>query len=161
MKTLKTFDWNGIEIRVVRRNELATYARFVEERRIIAPNGGVVLNTYSKLPQIEEDVIKFLNRQASRHGKESVNRLLTIELDVHELIKYSGGRLPVDWSAGDAVANTETKTVGFVLEVFEGFDVRTDADGVVFAGNLQKYDPVTHKDYQIAPSTLEKIKNMR
>ena len=65
-----------------------------------------------------------------------------------------GGKIKI----GDVVANTETRTIGVVRDVFEDDgDVRTDADGVVDARNLEHYSKMKHKDYQIAPSTKREI----
>ena len=65
-----------------------------------------------------------------------------------------GGKIKV----GDVVANTETRTIGVVRDVFEDDgDIRTDADGVVYARNLEHYSKIKHKDYQIAPSTKREI----
>jgi len=56
------------------------------------------------------------------------------------------------FNIGDVVANLETKWIGNVLDVFDRGDVRTDADGVVFGGVLELYEPERHKGYHIAPS---------
>jgi len=58
---------------------------------------------------------------------------------------------------GDVVANKRTKWIGIVRSEEDRGELRTDADGMVYIKNLEKYDPKKHKNYHIAPSTKKEI----
>lgn len=66
------------------------------------------------------------------------------------------------FKVGDVVANTKSKNIGTVLDVFEsGDDLRTDADGVVSISNLEIYDKNKHSGFNIAPSIKEKLESKK
>lgn len=58
---------------------------------------------------------------------------------------------------GDVVANKRTKWIGTVRSEEDRGEVRTDADGMVYIRNLEKYDPKKHKNYHIAPSMKKEL----
>lgn len=62
------------------------------------------------------------------------------------------------------VYNKRYNTIGIILDVFSDGDIRTDADGVVYASDLKilnSFDQINTLqkivDAKIAPSTLELI----
>lgn len=65
----------------------------------------------------------------------------------------------------DVVYNKHYNTIGIVRDMFDYQDLRTDADGVVYAEDCIKINTmdmldayIINKNVNIAPSTLEEIK---
>lgn len=100
MKIKKQFEWEGIPIKIVLRDErcVMTGALITDEVRVLAPNGGIVMNpayktTYKAIPAMVED---FLARQVRMHGIDTVKIILTRELTGKDLINSNMGRIPVE-----------------------------------------------------------------
>ncbi len=66
-----------------------------------------------------------------------------------------------EFKVGDFVANTRTKTIGEVIDVFDRGEVRTDMDGVVSVSELKIYNPDEHNDYELIRSPMEEFKKKR
>jgi hypothetical protein len=64
-----------------------------------------------------------------------------------------------NFKIGDYVYHRKHNTIGKVIDVFDRGDVRTDADGVVYTGELEIYDEGNpkHKKAHIAPSTQREL----
>ena len=62
-----------------------------------------------------------------------------------------------EFKVGDVVANTRTITIGIVRLPEDRGELKTDADSNVNVSELEMYDPIKHRDYQIAPSTAAEL----
>ena len=113
----------------------------------------------------EEVVISGLPGQkeayAIKLSKESVKQARGILPKPRPKKKASLGADGEEIREGELAYNKQTKTLGIVRDVFrDGHgDVRTDADGVVAADVLERYEPKKHKRVKVAPITVRETVN--
>ena len=84
MKVLKTFTYEGIEMRIVKRSEpYMNSGETVEVRRVMGPNGGVIplqIGHRETLKSIQQRAIEMLEGFRANKGLEAVKEELTKDL---------------------------------------------------------------------------------
>tara|TARA_R110002096_G_scaffold362661_1_gene555843 strand:+ start:3214 stop:5445 length:2232 start_codon:yes stop_codon:yes gene_type:complete len=151
----EVFEW----VEVYKRNNKEHYDNFNEE--VEYEEEKIDLNNANDLPEVF--FLEIRERlEEDGHSEEEIDNAIEeyfnkyYDEDKMFITKSyaKGGKIEV----GNVMANTKTKTIGIVRDVdLLGGDVRTDADGVVDADNLEHYSKSKHKEYQIAPSTKKEI----
>lgn len=112
------------------------------------------LSTYKEGDNSAEEMARQAERAAKLARFDEVLKLLR-ESDA----KFAKGGSIGNFKIGDYVYHRKHNTIGKVIDVFDRGDVRTDADGVVYTGELEIYDEGNpkHKKAHIAPSTQREL----